>query len=224
MKTMFVAALILIAGQTLLAQAKFSAGMFELQGSVLFNNSERRHPSASSDEIERTIELSFSPTIGYFLSDHWEVFLRPSYLYSIESHDYLFAFSGPSSSQSYQITDQALALAAGFAFHLGLSDRVSSFLSLSAGLEWTQHSLDAIDYGATFTGHSPWTDPTAIFPVIGAGLEIFVADNCAVLPQIRFSRSNAPASTYYRSGTDLSFGLGLAVYLGRDESESTTNE
>ncbi len=201
----------------LLAQNHLTSGVIETQGNILFSYSNKiwaqyRFNNGTLDMYFREYDVIFQPSIGYFLSENWELLLLPQFSISATKQNYIQSTDGPEEfecTRSYH--NYGLGMVTGLAFHFPLSHDVISFLNMSGGMSWVRFYVG--DYSVAYPGYSylsPWSKPVFTFPNISFGLKIFLVDNWALIPSVNLTYTVYPE--HYQL-LRIYVGVGFAVYL-----------
>ncbi len=203
---------------SLFARNNLMRGRFEVQGTLLYSFSHQTNPPYEGETFDRYFRentLTLQPSIGYFVSDSWELLLQPRFSFQSQSHNYGdITFVG----SRYQITEEdqtyrsySLGILAGLFFHFPLSQAVYSFIGASAGWNWAKYSWqDSSPIIGSYS--SPWSGAEVSFPNFAAGLKIFLLDNWALIPQAQLMNT---INGYYDGDISVSIGVGFAVYSSR---------
>jgi hypothetical protein len=200
MKSRIVAILLIFVPTFVGAQGHHASGLFELQGSVSFNNSilsSERSPIGTGGEFLKTQTLALTPSCGYFLTSEIEclVDLR-----------YAFTFTQYSDPRTHfgTIRHHALGLSVGVAYNYQVNEFFTPFVGAKIGISWDRDPLDdELDTG--------WGNRALIFPDLILGGRLFVTKEWAVLLFGEYVKT-APMPSWEKNES-LVLGIGFSVFI-----------
>ena len=218
--------ILIVTAPTVNAQGILATGSFELGGTVGYSYSNYSGPPEymqTFDLYNMRHEVQFRPSIGYFLSEEWELLGEPLFSFSSSNYNNTVYISdalgtrlqeGVNSYQKYEV-----GILVGVSFHLGISEHVISFVGTSVGLSWQKDKYQfRTEDVPDLEESSPWSEPTIVYPNLALGLKLFVTENWAFVTQADMTYKSLAGPSInpflFDKQFQVSFGIGLAVYIG----------
>ncbi|MEX2115794.1 MAG: outer membrane beta-barrel protein [Bacteroidota bacterium] len=162
MKTSIVLLVLFAGTSTVLAQPQLQRGVYSLSGSLGFSSSSTTSPYGESN----TSEISLFPSLAYFVLDHIELSVGPSYLYASSE------VSSPGFPSS-TTTSSLMGIRLGLRYYFQ-SEKIAPFVGANGGVSWSKVS-----------GGTPFSPPLRIYAV-QIGADYFVAQTFALEPMIQY--------------------------------------
>ena len=185
MKTSIVLLIIFAGTSAVLAQPQLQRGVYSLSGSLGFSSSSLTSPGGESS----TSEISLFPNLTYFVLDHIELSIGPSYLYASSE------VSSPGFPSS-TTTSSSMGIRLGLRYYFQ-SETIAPFVGAHGGVSWSKGS-----------GGTTFSPPLRIYSV-EIGADYFVAPTFAFEPMIQYGGVKT-AST---SETGFEIALGVKYFI-----------
>ena len=211
------------------AQDRLHNGVWECQGALFYqysNSSAPATPGTTFDRYDKQHEVNVVPSIGYFLSDQWEISVIPLISFASSKFNYGVSFQPAGAPASEIVEGSTLSkqidagVSVGFFFHIPLSEKMTSFIGTTTGFHWQKVTYEFEFPNLFFEETGIWSKPQFIYPTMNLGLKAFISESWAFIPQVRMAyetveQSNGSSLLDYDHKFSVSFGVGFAVYMDK---------
>jgi len=181
MKTLIVLLILFAGASTVLAQPQLQRGVYSVSGSLGFSSSSATSPGGESN----ISEISLFPSLAYFVLDHIELNVGPSYLYASSE------VSSPGFPSS-TTTTSSMGIRLGLRYYFQ-SEKIAPFVGAHGGVSWSKVS-----------GGTPFSPPLRIY-AIEIGADYFVAQTFALEPMIQYGGFKTSSAS--ETGFEIAIGV-----------------
>jgi len=200
---LLIAGFVLLLGTDSFAQVEpnLTPGTIEIGNSVSFSYTKDSYDTDLYETENTTTIIEFQPRVGYFVNENFEVEGNVFFGYAKQKHE----SSLSTSSTDAEWSATSMGLVARGMYNLISTGPAVPYFFVGAGMILNSNETDMENSEET----------SMVLPEVGVGLKYFMGEQVAARAAIVFSRVTNFGGMKDLTATDISFAVGLTMFLGQ---------